>query len=206
MYYFSKIIRHSKIIKLYREFSNNDKIGTRNLSKAIALNMIGAGSTSEAASVCVSVGKADKYLFNCGEDFHRLFCDQNRNLSSLKHVFFTRNMWNCMGGVSCISSDVNNRQGWLPMFHGPNQLYRTIKRVLCLSILSELDFLPIDCNQRNFFKDDTLRVDFLSTKGSPTNVQNPMQRDVNEAITFVGEIIDDCQSPAYFMSMNLFIY
>ncbi|XP_031621722.1 ribonuclease Z, mitochondrial-like [Contarinia nasturtii] len=204
MQHLSKIIRHSKTINFYRKFTNDSKTSRKHSAKPVALNIIGAGSPSEEASLSISVENADRYLFNCGEDSHRLFSDQSRKLSDLKHVFFTQNKWNCIGGISCLISELIKRHRWLPMFHGPKQLYKCIKRILCLSCLSELDFRPIDCNPKNFFEDDTLRIDFLSIKANPTSTMDPHPRDVNEALTFVGEIKSpESEVPAYFMVLDL---
>lgn len=206
---FVKINRCLKITNCYREFVS-DVNSTAKVPRAIALNIIGSGAPGESASVSLSVSNQDKYLFNCGEDTQRLFTDQKKKISRIKHIFVTQTKWNCIGGISCINRIINHSQGWLPMFHGPKQLYKCLKRVLCLSIMSELDFKPIDCNLKNFFEDDTLRIDFISTEVSTVAKQNHRTRDTDEVLTFVGEVKPGpensqsvCEPSARFMSKYL---
>lgn len=199
---FDNIARCSKF---YRGFVNDVKSNCKDPASSIALNIIGSGAPGESASVSLSVSNADKYLFNCGEDCVRQFSDQQRKLSRLKHIFVTQNNWNCIGGISNVSNIIKKTQGWLPLFHGPKQLYKCLKRVLCLSVMSELDFKPIHCNLKHFYEDDTLRVDFISTKTNTTNGNDcHLGRDLYDVFTFVGEIKSNSkmnsQAPTRFMS------
>lgn len=208
----SKIVRCSKITNFYRKFVSDVKS-----TEAIAINIIGCGSPGESASVSLSIANQDKYLFNCGEDCRRLFIDQNRKIFEIKHIFVTQTKWSCIGGISFICNFIN-KQGWLPMFHGPKQLYKCIKRILCLSILSELDFRPIDCNLKNFFEDDNLHIDFISIKINTTIEQDLYRpRDDHEVLLFIGEVKSQnknsyikpnerCDVPARFMSSFFFDY
>lgn len=185
---FSKINRCLKLTNFYREFVNDVKL-SGDPAKIIALNIIGSGAPGESASVSLSVSNKDEYLFNCGEDCYRLFAAQQRKISQIKHIFVTQTKWNCIGGISCASKVINSSQGWLPMFHGPKQLYKCLKRVLCLSIMSELDFKPIDCNFRNFFEDDTLRIELISTEVEEAATKGKHRlRDTHEVLTFVGGV------------------
>lgn len=206
----SKINRCIKLTNFYREFVNDVKSWSKP-SKAISLNILGSGAAGESASVSLSVSNHDKYLFNCGEDCQRHFAVQNRKLSKIKHIFVTQTKWNCIGGISCISRVIYDTQGWLPMFHGPKQLYKCLKRVLCLSIMSELDFKPIDCNLKNFFEDDNIRIDFISTETNTDIKQNFRPRDTNEVLAFVAEVKPryvnsngEFEHSAYFMSKLIF--
>lgn len=205
---FREINRCIKITNFYREFANDVKL-SRNKSKVIALNIIGSGAPDESASVSLSVSNGDKYLFNCGEDCQRLFVDQKRKISRIKHIFVTQTKWNCIGGISCINRVINSSNGCLPMFHGPKQLYKCLKRVICLSILGKLDFKPIDCNLTNVFEDDLLRIEFISTEVRVAAKQELRLRDTNEVLTFVGEVKahsepndskNECESCTRFMS------
>lgn len=210
---FNKINRNYKIIKktkFYREFVNDVQFKCKKPQKVVALNIIGAGAPGESASVSISVSNQDKYLFNCGEDSQRLLIDQRRTISRIEHIFLTQTKWNCIGGISCVNRVISGSRGWLPMFHGPKQLYKCLKRVLCLSIMSELDFKPIDCNLKHYFEDDNLRIDFISTEASTPIKQNHRQNGGNdEVLTFVGEVKaksesdkNKCVSPTRFMSKS----
>lgn len=215
MRFFSKIVRCSKITNFYRYFVNDVK-SNKNRTKPIALNIIGSGAPGEPASVSLSISNHDKYLFNCGEDCQRLFVDQGKNISRIKHIFITQTRWNCIGGISILSKVINQSQGWLPTFHGPKRIYKSIKRILCLSILSELDFKPIHCNVEKFFEDDSLRIDFISISVEIASkvIPNYRCRDENEVFAFIGEVKaqteNDCEQsqgadelPVRFMGMFL---
>lgn len=199
---FAKIGRCVKLTNFYRDFVHDVRANKHN-NNAITLNIIGSGASGESPSVCLSTSSNEKWLFNCGEDCQRLLIERNEKVSRIKHIFVTQTKWNCIGGISCISRMINNTQGWLPMFHGPKQLYKCIKRMLCLSILSELDFRPIDCNQKKFFEDDSLRIDFISiTPNGINHGWDRYARDMNEILIFVGEVKAQPENvkPSHFMS------
>lgn len=195
-----KLYRYSKLTNFYRKFVNDVKLYS---SKAITLQVVGCGSPGESPSICLSTNN-EKYLFNCGEDSNRLLIDQNIKISQITHIFLTQNKWNCIGGISGLSKEINTTQGWLPMFHGPHRLYKSIKRMLCLSILKELDFQPIDCNRKKFYENDILRIDFISTKNPKTTEDvfayvghiksqlidgSQTVSDLNPPIHFIGNIV-----------------
>lgn len=215
MILFNKFARCSKITNFYRDFVHDVKT-TEKPNKLIALNIIGCGAHGESASVSVSISKNDKYLFNCGEDCQRLLNSQGRSISNIKHIFITQTKWNCIGGISILSKVINQTQNCLPIFHGPERLYKCIKRILCLSILSELDFKPIHCNEKNSFEDDFLRVDFISIKINSQFNRQHRPRDDNEVFAFVGEVkatskndydisSGDCKHSMRFMGMLTFL-
>lgn len=192
MQLFCKVVQRIKISRFCREFSIEAKPkNVKKAAKSIAIDIIGSGGPGEPAIVCLSTSNKVNYLFNCGEDTQRLLNDQKWNISQIKHIFLTQNRWKCIGGLSCLSKIINQSQGCLPMFHGPSQLYKSIKRILCLSILSEVEFQPVDCNRELFFEDHNLRIDFLSigTKG-----------DQSEVLAFVGKVKDTKDDSAKFMS------
>lgn len=199
---FAQIARCTKLSNFYRDFVHDVKSKKR-LNQVVSLNIIGSGASGESPSVCLSTRKNEKYLFNCGEDCQRLLTEQEMKISRIKHIFVTQTKWNCIGGISCISRITNSTQGWLPMLHGPKQLYKCIKRILCLSILSELDFKPIDCNLKNFFENDNLRIDFISISPNGMNHgQDRHLRGLSEVLVFVGEVkaLPNDLNSSHFMS------
>lgn len=212
---FSEISRCTKLTNFYRTFASDVK-SIKSSTNAIALNVIGSGAPGESASVSLSVANQDKYLFNCGEDSQRIFINQDRRIYRIKHIFATQTKWNCIGGISCITKIISNLQDELPMFHGPERLYKCIKRTLCLSILSELDFKTINCNSANYFEDDNVRIDFISIKVNPLAKKDRRPRDINEVLLFVGEVKtqsensntgEGCKLPSRFMSKkSFFVY
>lgn len=188
MLFIRKIARCSKITNFYRDFVNDVKSTTRRPKKQISLNIIGCGAHGESASVSLSVSNCDTYLFNCGEDCQRLLNSQCKSISNIKHIFITQTKWNCIGGISILSKIINESQKRLPIFHGPRRLYKCIKRILCLSILSELDFQPIHCNEKNFFEDDLLRIDFIPIEINSQCNHTHRLRDDNEVFAFVATV------------------
>lgn len=178
---FNRIHRCAKLTNFYRKLANDVKSNT---SKAVTLQVVGSGALGESPSVCLSANN-EKYLFNCGEDCYRLLIDQKTKISSIKHILVTQIKWNCIGGISCLSKEIKTTTGDLPMFHGPKQLYKSIKRILCLSILSELDFKPIDCNPEKFYENDILRIDFISVKVQSADSQTKIP---DEVLAFVGQL------------------
>lgn len=193
---FTKIARCVKSTHFYREFGQDVKL-SQHKNKLISLNIIGSGSVGESPSICLSTSNNEKYLFNCGEDCQRLLFDQDEQISRIKHIFITQTKWNCIGGILYICRIINNTQGWLPKLHGPKHLYKCIKRILCLSTLSELDFKPIDCNWKNFFENDALRIDFISIKPN----ENALGNRSNEVLVFVGKSkAQSSESMTQFMS------
>lgn len=206
---FNQIGRCAKILNFHRQYVN----GTKSIghpAKVVALNVIGSGAPGEEASVCLSTSNEEKYLFNCGESCQRLLFDQKEKISEISNIFITQNKWNCIGGIGCISAIINKTNGWLPMFHGPAELYKCIKRILCLSILGELDFKPIHCNSNLFFEDDILRIDFISITPNAEKKRDQLLRDTNEVMAFICEVKTQAeehdaqhnnQVPAHFMGM-----
>lgn len=204
MHIFVKLLRTSKFTNFYRGFSNQ-----RQLNKCISLNVIGSGALGESPSICLSIANNENYLFNCGEDCQRLLTQRQIKISTIKHIFVTQTKWHCIGGISMVGRTINNAKGWLPKFHGPKQLYKCIKRILCLSILSELDFRPIDCNSKGFFENDHLRIEFVSIKANEQNDQQKNMRDIHEVLLFIVELKaktasmdSELESRPNFMSMN----
>lgn len=144
---------------------NKAKQSDNRAASKVALHVIGCGAPGEPASVCLST-PGQNYLFNCGEGCHRLLDYYNQNVSLIKNIFVTQLKWNSIGGISSVTKTILNTTKRLPIFHGPENLYKCIKRVLCLSIMSELDFFPADCNQNLYFEDDTFRIDFIPLKSN----------------------------------------
>lgn len=148
----------------------------------VSLSIIGSGSPVELSSVLVSTSNDENYLFNCGEECFRFLNNQNCKISNIKNIFVTQAKWNCIGGVSILSKWIYDITKNLPRYHGPKKLYKCIKRILCLSILSELDFKPIDCNTNKYYEDDTIRIDFI-----PIRLNNPIStslRDENDVLIY----------------------
>lgn len=203
-----KVVRCSKITNFYRDFVTDVK-STKRPKKHISLNIIGCGAQGESASVSLSISNHTRYLFNCGEDCQRFLNSQGRNITNIRHIFITQTKWNCIGGLSMLSKIVNQSQKLLPVFHGPKRLYKCIKRILCLSILSELDFKPAHCNEKNFFEDDLLKVDFIPIKVNSQSKGIFRPRDDDEVLAFVGEVKASSENhsgissdkPLRFMSM-----
>lgn len=133
-------------------------------AETVSLNIIGSGAPVELSSVLLSTSNNDNYLFNCGEECFRFLVNQNCKISNINNIFVTQAKWNCIGGISILSKCIHDITNNLPRYHGPSKLYKCIKRILCLSILSELDFKPVDCNTNNYYEDDTIRIDFITIK------------------------------------------
>lgn len=202
MQIFVKLAQSTKLVNFYRNYSK-----LVHLNKCISLNVIGSGAFGESPSVYLSTSNNENYLFNCGEDCHRLLNENRIKISAIKHIFVTQAKWHCIGGISCVGRTINTAKGWLPMLHGPKQLYKCIKRILCLSILSELDFRPMDCNFDRFFEDDVMKIAFVSIKRNKPNGQQNNMRDEHEVLVFIGEVkaqpTIDSEPSTRFMSMNV---
>lgn len=207
MQIYAKLIRIAKLPNFYREYSKQVQ-----LNRCISLNVIGSGGLGESSSICLSISNNENYLFNCGEDCQRLLTECEIKISTIKHIFITQTKWNCIGGISGVGRTINNLNGWLPMLHGPKQLYKCIKRILCLSILSELDFRPMDCNFERFFENDHLKIEFVAIKPNEQIVPQDNMRDEHEVFVYIAGLKvkpADCHSMdsmpkfrSHFMSMN----
>lgn len=181
---FSQINRCAELTNFYRKLVSDSRLSS---SKAITLRVIGCGALGESPSVCLST-KDETYLFNCGEDCYRLIKEQQIKSAHIQHIFVTQVKWNCIGGISCFSKEIN-KKGFLPLFHGPKQLYKSIKRILCLSILSELNFRPIDCNLKKFYENNILRIDFIPIGGAQSTTKTSSQHSpIHEVLAFVGHL------------------
>lgn len=189
-------------IKLHQKFSKHSKTSALKLgnqaAESVCLHVIGSGVASEPASVCLTTPN-ENYLFNCGEGSHRLLQNQKQQIHSINNIFVTQLKWNCIGGISSVSKSILYTNRHLPQYHGPENLYKVMKRILCLSIMSELEFWPSDCNQNAHFEDDTFRIEFISLKSSVKN---------SNALAYLGKIkandgklsSEHLQAPVYFMS------
>lgn len=197
MQIFFKLIRCAQLSNFYRSYSQRVQ-----LNKCISLNVIGSGAIGESPSVCLSTSNNESVLFNCTEDCQRLLTEHRIKIATIKHIFVTQTKWDCIGGISGVGRTIRNANGWLPMLHGPKQLYKCIKRILCLSILSELDFQPMDCNFDRFFENDDLKIKIVSIK---RNGQHKNIRDEHEVLVFIGEVkakpTVDSKARPHFMSI-----
>lgn len=173
-----KLLCNAKLTNFYRKYSKRVQ-----LNRCISLDVIGSGGLGESPSICLSISNNEKYLFNCGEDCERLLAEYGIKISAIKHIFVTQTKWNCIGGVSGVGRTINKASGWLPMLHGPEQLYKCIKRILCLSILKELDFRAIDCNSKRFFENDHVKIECVAIK--PKNQKNAHDNTRDEHEVFV---------------------
>lgn len=155
----------------------------RRRKDAVSLNVIGAGPPVELSSVLVSTPDNQGYLFNCGEDCVRFLVADKHKLGNITDVFFTQVKWSCIGGISSLNARIHKIKNRLLQHHGPQKLFKCIRRILCLSIMKEIDFNIDQCTPRPHFENDSLRVDFISL--IPKLPESTSPRNINEVIVYL---------------------
>uniref|UniRef100_A0A3Q4HA90 Zinc phosphodiesterase ELAC protein 2 n=1 Tax=Neolamprologus brichardi TaxID=32507 RepID=A0A3Q4HA90_NEOBR len=78
---------------------NRSKRGDVHGPSTVYLQVVGAGSRDNAASVYV-FSEFNRYLFNCGEGTQRLMQEHKLKAARLDNIFLTRLSWENVGGLS----------------------------------------------------------------------------------------------------------
>lgn len=170
------------VVESLHRYLSNVK-GTVRPAETVSLNVIGAGPPIELASLLVSTSNNRGYLFNCGEECARFLAQDQHNIANISDIFFTQVKWNCIGGISTLNSFYYQAKNRLFKYHGPKKLFRCIRKILCLSIMKEIEFTPAHCNKDTFFENDTIRIEFVSIE--PERPETAHVRDVNEVIVYL---------------------
>lgn len=183
------------IISRFLNSRNYSKSLAKNSPHTVTLNVIGTGAPGEPASICLSTPNIH-YLFNAGEGCFRAFQQKQRNAMGIKHIFITQNKWNRIGGLLSIMKSIHRYSSKLPRFYGPYHLYKCVRRMFCLSVLSSFDFNTIESHDLAYFEDDALRIEFVAIQSNGEtkefvdriNDAKSLPRDDDEVFVYLCEL------------------
>lgn len=151
-------------------------------AETASLSVIGAGPPVELVSVLVSTPQNEGYLFNCGEECARFMVHDQHKIADISAIFFTQVKWSCIGGIASMSSILYKIKKRLFQYHGPAKLFGCVRRIMCLSIMSEIELEQEPFNAK-FFENDSIRIEFVSV--APELPESTHSRDVNEVIVYL---------------------
>uniref|UniRef100_A0A3Q4ML57 Zinc phosphodiesterase ELAC protein 2 n=1 Tax=Neolamprologus brichardi TaxID=32507 RepID=A0A3Q4ML57_NEOBR len=99
---------------------NRSKRGDVHGPSTVYLQVVGAGSRDNAASVYV-FSEFNRYLFNCGEGTQRLMQEHKLKAARLDNIFLTRLSWENVGGLSAKSRDNDRNRSHRSGRNSPTQ-------------------------------------------------------------------------------------
>uniref|UniRef100_A0AAX7VYA0 Zinc phosphodiesterase ELAC protein 2 n=1 Tax=Astatotilapia calliptera TaxID=8154 RepID=A0AAX7VYA0_ASTCA len=135
---------------------NRSKRGDVHGPSTVYLQVVGAGSRDNAASVYV-FSEFNRYLFNCGEGTQRLMQEHKLKAARLDNIFLTRLSWENVGGLSGMILTLKDTGVPECVLSGPPQLENYLNAIKSFS--GPLEDIKL-CERRTAARDSSLVVAF----------------------------------------------
>uniref|UniRef100_A0AAX7UG38 Zinc phosphodiesterase ELAC protein 2 n=1 Tax=Astatotilapia calliptera TaxID=8154 RepID=A0AAX7UG38_ASTCA len=160
---------------------NRSKRGDVHGPSTVYLQVVGAGSRDNAASVYV-FSEFNRYLFNCGEGTQRLMQEHKLKAARLDNIFLTRLSWENVGGLSGMILTLKDTGVPECVLSGPPQLENYLNAIKSFSGPLEDIKLSVRPYTEETYSDDTMTVYQVPIFGgnSPTQA-TPQKADVSSA-------------------------
>uniref|UniRef100_A0AAX7UHL0 Zinc phosphodiesterase ELAC protein 2 n=1 Tax=Astatotilapia calliptera TaxID=8154 RepID=A0AAX7UHL0_ASTCA len=168
---------------------NRSKRGDVHGPSTVYLQVVGAGSRDNAASVYV-FSEFNRYLFNCGEGTQRLMQEHKLKAARLDNIFLTRLSWENVGGLSGMILTLKDTGVPECVLSGPPQLENYLNAIKSFSGPLEDIKLSVRPYTEETYSDDTMTVyqvpifggnrSHRSGRNSPTQA-TPQKADVSSA-------------------------
>uniref|UniRef100_A0AAX7UXF1 Zinc phosphodiesterase ELAC protein 2 n=1 Tax=Astatotilapia calliptera TaxID=8154 RepID=A0AAX7UXF1_ASTCA len=136
---------------------NRSKRGDVHGPSTVYLQVVGAGSRDNAASVYV-FSEFNRYLFNCGEGTQRLMQEHKLKAARLDNIFLTRLSWENVGGLSGMILTLKDTGVPECVLSGPPQLENYLNAIKSFSGPLEDIKLSVRPYTEETYSDDTMTV------------------------------------------------
>ncbi|XP_062294572.1 zinc phosphodiesterase ELAC protein 2 [Scomber scombrus] len=136
---------------------NRNKRGDNHGPSTVYLQVVGAGSRDNAASLYV-FSEYNRYLFNCGEGTQRLMQEHKLKAARLDNIFLTRLSWENVGGLSGMILTLKDTGVPQCVLSGPPQLENYLHAIKSFSGPLEDIKLSVRPYTDETYADETMTV------------------------------------------------
>ncbi|XP_008327390.1 zinc phosphodiesterase ELAC protein 2 isoform X1 [Cynoglossus semilaevis] len=149
--------KEKQVLRRQKTKNNLSKRGTSDGPSTVYLQVIGAGSRDNPASVYV-FSEFNRYLFNCGEGTQRLMQEHKLRVSSLDNIFLTRVSWETVGGLSGMILTLRDIGVTKCALSGPPQLEKFVNAIKVFSGSLEDIALSVRPYTEQPYSDETMTI------------------------------------------------
>ncbi|KAM3863989.1 zinc phosphodiesterase ELAC protein 2 [Diretmus argenteus] len=153
----SKKAKQKEPLRRVKAKENRGKRGEVHGPSTVYLQVVGAGSRDNAASVYV-FSEYNRYLFNCGEGTQRLMQEHKLKAARLDNIFLTRVSWHNVGGLSGMILTLKDTGVPECVLSGPPQLENYLNAIKVFSGPLEDIKLSVRPYTEETYADDTMTV------------------------------------------------
>uniref|UniRef100_A0A7N6FGV1 Zinc phosphodiesterase ELAC protein 2 n=1 Tax=Anabas testudineus TaxID=64144 RepID=A0A7N6FGV1_ANATE len=158
-----KKAKHKEPLRRMKTKENRNKRGDLHGPSTVYLQVVGAGSRDNAASLYV-FSEYNRYLFNCGEGTQRLMQEHKLKAARLDNIFLTRLSWENVGGLSGMILTLKDTGVPECVLSGPPQLENYLNAIKSFSGPLEDIKLSVRPYTEETYVDDTMTVYQLHPK------------------------------------------
>uniref|UniRef100_A0A7N6AIQ8 Zinc phosphodiesterase ELAC protein 2 n=1 Tax=Anabas testudineus TaxID=64144 RepID=A0A7N6AIQ8_ANATE len=152
-----KKAKHKEPLRRMKTKENRNKRGDLHGPSTVYLQVVGAGSRDNAASLYV-FSEYNRYLFNCGEGTQRLMQEHKLKAARLDNIFLTRLSWENVGGLSGMILTLKDTGVPECVLSGPPQLENYLNAIKSFSGPLEDIKLSVRPYTEETYVDDTMTV------------------------------------------------
>uniref|UniRef100_A0A7N6FLR1 Zinc phosphodiesterase ELAC protein 2 n=1 Tax=Anabas testudineus TaxID=64144 RepID=A0A7N6FLR1_ANATE len=149
--------KHKEPLRRMKTKENRNKRGDLHGPSTVYLQVVGAGSRDNAASLYV-FSEYNRYLFNCGEGTQRLMQEHKLKAARLDNIFLTRLSWENVGGLSGMILTLKDTGVPECVLSGPPQLENYLNAIKSFSGPLEDIKLSVRPYTEETYVDDTMTV------------------------------------------------
>lgn len=131
-------------------------------SGSVILQKIGSPPDTSPSLVLQTPNQC--YMFNCSEDNNRTSLSYGIDTGEVTQIFLTQKNWSTIGGVPAILHRTSFATGAPPNFHGPKDIFKSLRRISYLSSLGAAytqTIRPDIINKTGSFEDTDVRIDTI---------------------------------------------
>uniref|UniRef100_A0A8C2WPS4 Zinc phosphodiesterase ELAC protein 2 n=1 Tax=Cyclopterus lumpus TaxID=8103 RepID=A0A8C2WPS4_CYCLU len=152
-----KKAKHKEPLRRVKTKENRGKRGDVHGPSTVYLQVVGAGSRDNAASLYV-FSEYNRYLFNCGEGTQRLMQEHKLKAARLDNIFLTRLSWENVGGLSGMILTLKDTGVPECVLSGPPQLEDYLNAIKSFSGPLEEIKLSVRPYTAESYTDETMTV------------------------------------------------
>uniref|UniRef100_A0A3P8TN26 Zinc phosphodiesterase ELAC protein 2 n=1 Tax=Amphiprion percula TaxID=161767 RepID=A0A3P8TN26_AMPPE len=149
--------KHKEPLRRVKTKESRGKRGDSHGPSTVYLQVVGAGSRDNAASLYV-FSEFNRYLFNCGEGTQRLMQEHKLKAARLDNIFLTRLSWENVGGLSGMILTLKDTGVPECVLSGPPQLENYLSAIKSFSGPLEDIKLSVRPYTEAMYKDETMTV------------------------------------------------
>uniref|UniRef100_UPI003AADF4DA zinc phosphodiesterase ELAC protein 2 isoform X2 n=2 Tax=Centroberyx gerrardi TaxID=166262 RepID=UPI003AADF4DA len=153
----AKKAKQKEPLRRVKAKENRNKRGEVHGPSTVYLQVVGAGSRDNAASLYV-FSEYNRYLFNCGEGTQRLMQEHKLKAARLDNIFLTRLSWENVGGLSGMILTLKDTGVPECVLSGPPNLENYLNAIKVFSGPLEDIKLSVRPYTEETYADDTMAV------------------------------------------------